>query len=41
MNEVMNTLLSHRSIRKYKERTVEEEILDQIIKAAQAAISQK
>lgn len=37
MNEVMNTLLSHRSIRKYEERPVEEEILDQIIKAVQAA----
>lgn len=37
MNEVMDTLLSHRSIRKYKERPVEEEILDQIVKAVQAA----
>ncbi len=37
MNEVVNTLLSHRSIRKYEERPVEEEILDQIVKAVQAA----
>lgn len=37
MNEVMNTLLSHQSIRNYEDRPVEEEILDQIIKAVQAA----
>lgn len=37
MNEVMNTLLSHKSIRFYEERPVEEEILDQIIQATQAA----
>ena len=37
MNEVMDTLLSHRSIRKYGERPVEEEILEQIIRAVQAA----
>lgn len=37
MNEVMNTLLSHRSIRSYTDRPVEEEVLDQIIKAVQAA----
>lgn len=37
MNEVINTLLSHRSIRSYLDKPVEEEILDQIIKAIQAA----
>lgn len=37
MNEVMNTLLSHRSIRSYEDRPVEEEILEQIIRAVQAA----
>lgn len=37
MNEVMNTLLSHRSIRVYEDKPVEGEILDQIIKAVQAA----
>lgn len=37
MNNVMKTLLSHQSIRTYKEQPVEEEILDQIIKAVQAA----
>lgn len=37
MNEVMKTLLSHKSIRSYKERPVEDELLDKIIKAVQAA----
>jgi len=37
MNEVINTLLSHRSIRAYTNRPVEEEILNQIIQAVQAA----
>lgn len=37
MNEVMNTLLSHRSIRSYEERPVEKEIMEQIIQAVQAA----
>lgn len=37
MNEVMKTLLSHRSIRAYEDKPVEEEILRQILKAAQAA----
>lgn len=37
MNEVMNTLLSHRSIRSYTERAVEDEVLEQVIKAVQAA----
>lgn len=37
MNEVIHTLLSHRSIRSYEERPVEEEVLEQIIKAVQAA----
>lgn len=37
MNEVMNTLLAHRSIRVYQDKDVSEEILDQIIKAVQAA----
>lgn len=37
MNEVMNTLLAHRSIRVYQDKEVSEEILDQIIKAVQAA----
>lgn len=37
MNEVMNTLLSHRSIRVYTEQPVEEAILEQIIKAVQTA----
>lgn len=37
MNEVMNALLSHRSIRAYADKPVEEEILSQIIQAVQAA----
>lgn len=37
MDEIINTLLSHRSIRAYKNQPVEEEILGQIIKAVQAA----
>lgn len=37
MNGVMDTLLSHRSIRAYTDRPVEDEILDQIIRAVQAA----
>lgn len=37
MNDTMKTLLSHRSVRKYETRDVEEELLDQIIKAVQAA----
>lgn len=37
MNGVMDTLLSHRSIRAYMDRPVEDEILDQIIQAVQAA----
>lgn len=37
MNEVMDTLLSHRSIRAYQDRPVENEVLDQILKAVQAA----
>lgn len=37
MNKVMDTLLSHRSIRNYTEQPVEEAILEQIIKAVQAA----
>lgn len=37
MNEVINTLLSHKSIRSYEERPVEDEVLNQIIKAVQAA----
>lgn len=37
MNDVMKTLLSHQSIRTYKEQPVEEEILEQIVKAVQAA----
>ncbi|WP_455683655.1 NADPH-dependent oxidoreductase [Thomasclavelia sp.] len=37
MNEVIHTLLSHRSIRNYEERPVEDEVLEQIIKAVQAA----
>lgn len=35
MNEVMKMLLSHRSIRVYEDKPVEEEILRQILKAAQ------
>lgn len=37
MNEGMKTLLSHRSIRAYQDRPVEQEILDGILKAVQAA----
>ena len=37
MNEVMDTLLSHRSIRAYQDRPVESKVLDQIFKAVQAA----
>ena len=37
MNGVMDTLLSHRSIRAYADRPVEDETLDQIIRAVQAA----
>jgi len=37
MNEVMISLLSHRSIRAYTDRPVEEDVLDQIIQAVQAA----
>ena len=39
MNEIMKTLLSHRSIRSYKNKPVEDEQLEQIIKAVQAAPS--
>lgn len=37
MNEVMKTLLSHRSIRNFTEQAIEEDVLCQIIKAVQAA----
>jgi len=37
MNEVINTLLSHQSIRSYQNKPVEKEVLDQILKAVQAA----
>lgn len=37
MNEIMDTLLSHRSIRAYQDSPVENEVLDQILKAVQAA----
>lgn len=37
MNEVMNVLLSHRSIRAYTEDQVSEDVLDQILRAVQAA----
>lgn len=37
MNEVMKTLLSHKSIRSYLDKPVSEEHLEQIIKAVQAA----
>lgn len=33
----MKTLLSHRSIRKYQNRPIEKKILDEILKAVQAA----
>ena len=39
MNEVMKTLLSHCSIRSYKNKAIEDEKLEQIIKAIQAAPS--
>ena len=39
MNKVMNTLLSHRSIRSYKNKTIEDDKMEQIIKAIQAAPS--
>lgn len=39
MNEVLKTLFSHRSIRKYSDRPVSDEDVDLIIKAAQAAPS--
>ena len=35
----MKTLLSHRSIRKYQNRPIEKEILDEILKAVQAALN--
>ncbi len=37
MNETINTMLSHRSVRSYTDKLVPEEILDQIIRAVQAA----
>lgn len=37
MNEVMKSLLSHQSIRAYTEQMVEEEKINQIIQAVQAA----
>lgn len=37
MNEVIRTLLSHRSIRSYLDRPISEELLEQIIKAVQSA----
>lgn len=37
----MKTLLSHRSIRKYQNRPIEKEILDEILKAVQAAPTEK
>lgn len=37
MNEVIKSLLSHRSIRAYGDHPVEEDVLDQIIQAVQAA----
>ena len=37
MNPVIECLLKHKSIRKYKDKPVEQEKLDLIIKAAQAA----
>lgn len=37
MNDVMKSLLSHRSIRAYTDRPVEEDVLDQIIQAVLAA----
>ena len=37
MNEVLQTLLSHRSIRAYQNKPVEADRLEQIVKAVQAA----
>ena len=37
MNEVIQTLLSHRSIRAYQNKPVEADRLEQIVKAVQAA----
>lgn len=37
MNGVIDTLLSHRSIRAYTEQALEDEVLEQVIKAVQAA----
>lgn len=37
MNEVIGTLLSHRSIRSYLDKPISEELLEQIIKAVQSA----
>lgn len=37
MNEVLNVLNNHRSIRKYKDKEVPEEYLDSIIQSAQSA----
>lgn len=37
MNEVLRTLMAHRSIRSYQDKPVPEETLDQIIRAVQAA----
>ena len=37
MNDGMKSLLSHRSIRAYTDRPVEEDVLDRIIQAVQAA----
>jgi len=37
MNPVIETLLKHRSIRRYKDKDVEDEKLDLIVKAAQAS----
>lgn len=37
MNELLQSLLSHRSIRAWEDRPVEKELLDQIISAVQAA----
>ncbi|MFZ5967865.1 MAG: oxygen-insensitive NADPH nitroreductase [Bacillota bacterium] len=39
MNEVMNLIKSHRSIRKFQERIIEDEIVKEIIEAAQWASS--
>ena len=39
MNPVLDTIFNHRSIRKYKNQPLEEEKLQLIIKAAQAAPS--